>query len=83
MRGLDGTTDSMDMSVGEGQGSLACCSPRGHSPSRLGDDNNNNTHPHSPAEIDFFLEEATRRVPASDSVQAETIKGFAQENGQE
>ena len=35
MRWLDDITDSMDMSeqapgVGDGQGSLACCSPRGH-----------------------------------------------------
>ena len=34
MRGLDGITDSMDMSLSklgasEGQGSLACCSPWG------------------------------------------------------
>ena len=36
MRWLDGIVDSMDMEfeqisgVGEGQGSLACCSPLGH-----------------------------------------------------
>ena len=35
MRWLDGITDSIDMSEqtpadGEGQGSLACCSPWGH-----------------------------------------------------
>ena len=36
MRGLDGMTDAMDVSlskapgVGDGQGSLVCCSPWGH-----------------------------------------------------
>ena len=29
MRWLDSNSDSMDMYFGEGQGSLACCSPRG------------------------------------------------------
>ena len=37
MRWLDGTTDSMDISLGdsEGPGSLVCCSPWGHSQTRL------------------------------------------------
>ena len=39
MRCLDGITDSIDMSFskqdGEGQGSLACCSPWGHKESDM------------------------------------------------
>ena len=40
MRWLDGITDSMDMSEqasgdGDGQGSLACCSPQGHKKSDM------------------------------------------------
>ena len=46
-RSLDGTTDSMDMSEqtpggGEGQGSLACCSPWGHKESDMTEWLNNN-----------------------------------------
>ena len=38
MRWLDGITDSMDtqaLGVGDGQGSLACCSPGGHKESHM------------------------------------------------
>ena len=40
MRGLDGITDSMDVSlstpgVGDGQGSLVCCSPWGRKESDM------------------------------------------------
>ena len=48
MRWLDGITDSMDMSLsklpgnGEGQGSLACCSPWGRKESDATEQLNNN-----------------------------------------
>ena len=47
MRGLDGITDSMDMSLGkrqdgEGQGSLVCCSSSGHKESHMTEQLNNN-----------------------------------------
>ena len=48
MRWLDDITDSMDMSlsklpgVGEGQGSLACCSPWGHKEPDMTERLNNN-----------------------------------------
>ena len=49
MRWLDGITDSMDMNLsklwetGEGQGSLECCSPRGHKESDSTEQLNNKT----------------------------------------
>ena len=47
MRWLDGITDSIDMSEqapgdGEGQGSLACCSPWGHNELDTTEQMNNN-----------------------------------------
>ena len=47
MRWLDGITDSIDMSEqapgdGEGQGSLACCSPWGHKELDTTEQMNNN-----------------------------------------
>ena len=50
MRWLDGITDSMDMSLeqasrdGEGQGSLACCSPWGCKESDTTEQLNNNNN---------------------------------------
>ena len=50
MRWLDGTTDSMDMSLskllrdGEGQRSLMCCSPWGHKELDPTEPLNNNAH---------------------------------------
>ena len=46
MRWLDGITDSMDvilseLGVGDGQGSLVCCSPWGHQESDLTEQLNN------------------------------------------
>ena len=38
MRWLDGITGSMDMSVGDGQRSLACSSPWGHKESDMTED---------------------------------------------
>ena len=35
MRWLDGITDSMDMGVGDGHGSLACCGSWGHKESDM------------------------------------------------
>ena len=35
MRRLDGITDSMDMSLSDGQGGLAFCSPWGHNESDM------------------------------------------------
>ena len=48
-RWLDGITDSMDMSEqtpgdSEGQGSLACCSPRDHKESDTTERQNNNSN---------------------------------------
>ena len=51
MRWLDGITDSIDMSEqapgdGEGQGSLACCSPWGHKELDTTEQMNNNDLAH-------------------------------------
>ena len=51
MRLLDGITDSMDMSlskleVGDGLGSLACCSPQGHKESDMTWQVNNSSYLH-------------------------------------
>ena len=35
MRWLDGITDSMEMSLSDGQGGLACCGPWGHEESDM------------------------------------------------
>ena len=49
-RWLDGITDSMDMSLkkllelGDGQGSLACCSPWGHKGSDMTEQLNNSNY---------------------------------------
>ena len=50
MRRLDGITDWMDMSLSKlwelvmGQGSLACCSPRGHKESDTTEGLNNKSY---------------------------------------
>ena len=53
MRWLDGITDSMDMSLSngedsEGQGSLACCSPWGRKELGITEQMNNNNFSHNP-----------------------------------
>ena len=64
----------------EGQGSLACCCPRGRRRSNMTERQHS---PRDTPEIDFLLEEATRMAPVSNLEQTETTKGFAQENSQE